>query len=86
MFTRALGFYVRTQEGKTSMDPPHEKIFPVTKRELGFIEHSKNTPKTATYHSLVAEVGGRTMRHREYVLFHASSSCYPEYLVAYKRV
>jgi len=81
-----LGYFVRTQEGKTSMDPPHSKLFPTTKRELGFIEHPNNTPRTAMYHSLVAEVGGLTKRHREHVLFHAGSSCYPEYLVAYQRV
>ena len=81
-----LGYFVRTKEGKTSMDPPHAQLFPTTKRELGFIEHSNNAPKTAMYHSLIAEVGGLTKRHREYVLFHAGSSCYPEYLVAYRRV
>lgn len=44
------------------------------------------TSPAEPFHALVAELGGRVVRFREFITFHAETRAYPEYIVAYKRV
>lgn len=79
----ALGHFVRTMDGETSIDGGHP-IFAkgTSKRELAAIPES---PRGTHYHSMLVEIGGKVKRHREFVVFH-SDTIYPEYLVAFHRV
>merc|ERR1712187_67981 len=93
----ALGHFCRTQDGETNMDEPQPQpqwrarfsgpsrstsIWSSHKRELAAIPTS-SPPEHC--HGLVAELGGRINRHREFITFHGDRT-YPEYLIAYQRV
>ena len=46
--------------------------------------HGGAVDPKVVHHSMIVEIGGRILRHREFLLYH-SDSIYPEYLVAYQR-
>jgi len=77
-----LGCPIRTQDGHTNMDSPHDSIWASEERELAPIVGSS---PPVTHHSLIAETGGRISRFREFVVYHGDR-IYPEYLVAYQRL
>jgi hypothetical protein len=94
----ALGHFCQTQDGETLMgvmDEPQRlswfsrtapsrtapSIWSSHKRELATIPASSPPEQ---FHGLVAELGGRINRHREFISFHGDRT-YPEYLIAYQR-
>jgi len=80
-----LGFPCKTKDSITRLEDGG-KVFGIAgnTRVLGYIPGT--TPaNTIQYHSLIAELGGKLSRHREFMLFDGDL-IYPEYLLAYKRV
>merc|ERR1712187_835499 len=75
-----LGHFCKTKDGATIMDSG-ENIWSSAQRELSYIP--RVTPPEP-FHGLLAEVGGRIQRYREFITFHGDR-IYPEYLVAYQR-
>ena len=89
-----LGFPVRSNDGKHSMDDSRlifQNVPGREGRELPYISeqtppvghHSLLTPPVR-HHSLLAELGPAIKRYREFVVFHGEY-IYPEYLLAYQR-
>jgi hypothetical protein len=78
-----LGYPARTQEvgQKATHMETRQALFPIGFRELAPIPGV--TPPTS-YHSLIAELGLKIGRYREFVLFHGEYVL-PEYLLAYHR-
>jgi len=77
-----LGHFVRTKNGSTDMDDEASRsIWSSQKRELATIRGSS---PPLLHHALLAEVGGKIARFREFIVFHGAR-IYPEYLVAYTR-
>jgi hypothetical protein len=76
-----LGCRVRTQDGSTDLDKSGRSIWSSQNRELSIIDGSS---PPVIHHSLLAEIGGRISRFREFIVFHGDR-IYPEYLIAYKR-
>ena len=76
-----LGHRIRTKDGQTDLDSPGRSIWSSQSRELAVIEGS-NPP--VIHHSLLAELGQKIVRFREFVVFHGDR-IYPEYLIAYTR-
>ena len=84
----SLGQSVRTSDGSTSIDAPGtgSRVFAGgNTRELSSVVSAAGpvTPPVH-HHSLIAEVGGRIDRYREFIVFH-SEYIYPEYVLAYQR-
>ena len=84
----SLGQSVRTKNGKSSIDAPGAGagIFAGgNTRELSTVIGAAGpvTPPVH-HHSLIAELGGRIDRYREFIVFH-SEYIYPEYVLAYQR-
>jgi len=77
----ALGHHCRTLDGSTDMDTG-TSLWSSPQRELAAVP---GTSPAEPYHSLLAEVGLRIKRYREFVVFHGER-IYPEYLLAYQRV
>jgi hypothetical protein len=75
-----MGRYVRTQQPPVDMDAGGS-IWASLERELAQIP-STNPP--IHYHALVAELGAKIMRHREFLQYH-HARIYPAYLIAYHR-
>jgi len=83
----SLGQPVRTRDS-TRIDPPSvgRSVFAgSSQRELATVEGNAGpvTPPIH-HHSLIAEVGGKIARFREFIVFH-SEYIYPEYVLAYQR-
>jgi len=76
-----LGCFIRTKDGRTNLDRSGASIWSSSSRELAVIDGS-NPP--VHHHAMLAEVGGKIARFREFIVFHGDR-IYPEYLVAYKR-
>jgi hypothetical protein len=78
-----LGYPARTQEVGPSARHMEtgQGLFPVGFRELSSIP---GVTPPISYHSLIAELGIKIMRYREFVLFHGDYVL-PEYLLAYHR-
>jgi hypothetical protein len=77
-----LGCFIRTKDGKTDLDRSGASVWASSERELAVV-HGSNPP--VHHHALVAEVGAKILRFREFITFHGDR-IYPEYLVAYQRV
>jgi len=80
-----LGFPCKTKDSITRLEDGG-RVFgvPGNTRVLGYIPGTKPA-NTIQYHSLIAELGGKLSRHREFMLFDGDL-IYPEYLLAYRRV
>jgi len=76
-----LGCFIRTKDGRTDLDRPGASLWASSSRELAVV-HGSSPP--VHHHAMLAEVGGKIARYREFVVFHGDR-IYPEYLVAYKR-
>jgi hypothetical protein len=77
-----LGHCVRTKDGETALDDGSNLYANRAKRELAAIPGLKGPP--VHHHALLAEIGGKILRHREFIQFH-DARIYPEYLIAYTR-
>eukprot|EP00927_Polykrikos_kofoidii_P085934 TRINITY_DN9485_c0_g1_i2.p1 TRINITY_DN9485_c0_g1~~TRINITY_DN9485_c0_g1_i2.p1 ORF type:complete len:756 (-),score=95.60 TRINITY_DN9485_c0_g1_i2:194-2461(-) len=78
----ALGMPVSTKDAETDLATGGSVWATSDKRQLAVIP---NTDPPIHYHSLVAETGGKVVRHREFVVFNGDLTV-PEYLIAYKRI
>lgn len=80
-----LGFPCKTKDGTARLDDGG-KVFgiPGNTRVLGYIPDTVPA-NTIQFHSLIAELGGKLSRHREFMVFDGDR-IYPEYLLAYRRV
>jgi hypothetical protein len=75
-----MGQYVKTKDGATNLDTGGT-VWAVRNKELSEI---KGTKPPILYHSLLAEIGGKVQRHREFLQYH-KVRVYPAYLLAYER-
>lgn len=75
-----MGHFCSTQDGNTIIGSG-ANIWSSAQRELSYIP---GTSPPEPFHGLVAEVGGRIQRYREFITFHGDR-IYPEYLIAYQR-
>jgi len=76
-----LGMPVFTQDGQKSIPAGHAVFANSEQRELADIPGSN---AATPYHSLIAEVGGKILRHRELLIFDGDrTAC--THLIAYVR-
>jgi len=84
-----LGAPARTKDATTQLDNPGASLWSAGVTDPGEGRELAKMPKSSTgepFHSLIAELGGRVVRFREFVSFHGEVRAYPEYLIAYRRV
>eukprot|EP00927_Polykrikos_kofoidii_P055929 TRINITY_DN50112_c0_g1_i1.p1 TRINITY_DN50112_c0_g1~~TRINITY_DN50112_c0_g1_i1.p1 ORF type:complete len:746 (+),score=94.19 TRINITY_DN50112_c0_g1_i1:55-2238(+) len=77
-----MGWSVRTMNGAASIDGGFNIFAGSDKRELGLVPESSPPSR---FHSLVAELGQKLKRFREFMVFE-NTQTYIEYVIAYKRV
>merc|ERR1712019_271100 len=75
-----LGHFCTTKDGAT-VQGSGANLWSSAQRELSCIP---GTTPPEPFHGLLAEVGGRIQRYREFITFHGDR-IYPEYLIAYQR-
>lgn len=78
-----VGAAIHTRDGDHNMSPPFDSIWATQDRRQ--LVQVPGTKGLVHYHTLVAEVGGKIHRHREFILFDRDRAKL-EYLVAYQRV
>jgi hypothetical protein len=80
-----MGAFATTQDGRYMQNSPGEHVFAqqgANRRELANVP---GTDPPVTYHGLLVNTGHKHSRFREFVQFHGDR-CYPEYLIAFRRV
>ena len=75
-----MGQYLKTKDGESNL-VTGDTVWAVKKKELAAI---RGTQPPILYHSLLAEIGGKIKRHREFLQYH-KVRVYPAYVLAYTR-
>ncbi len=77
-----MGYYDRTQDAENSLDHSGSLWAPNAKdKELSKVG---DIVPPIHHHALIAEIGGKIHRHREFLQYH-QTRIYPAYVLAYHR-
>lgn len=80
-----MGAFAMTQDGASIQGKPGQHVFALDGQSRRELANIPGTNPPVTFHGLLVNTGPNHTRFKEFVQFHGDR-CYPEYLVAFRRV